>query len=162
MDRSRAYGDQAIKFSAQSLGMASHSSMLLGVGQAKTVGAKQKVITGCFVAGLLTIAVIAGTFSYFLTQHSEKHKFESDYNILMNNAVILLQNTINSRVRGLKTISLVMENAFPAEHQWPNAYLKGYNEIAGSLSSLGPIYSAPIVHPDEADDFEDFDSYNKT
>eukprot|EP01032_Pedospumella_encystans_P029795 gene29795-33634_t len=113
---------------------------------------------------VLTAIALAGYFTYEVTHDMQIREFENKYDSLASDAVVLLRKGLDDSIRGIRAVSAVLGSTFPTADLWPFVYLYDYQTATVALNRGLLVNFAPLVKPEEAEEFETFayHSFNTT
>ena len=120
-----------------------------------------------FVLVLTSVAAVFGFLSYTILSQSEQTLTEAQFeSIADRSGSSFIENTKRKRL-GALSLASVIGSANPDPSTWPLVTLNNYETIASNLISTSKgcyMAFAPIVMPDELQDFEEFiyDFYDNT
>mmetsp|Transcript_10480 Transcript_10480/g.30652 ORF Transcript_10480/g.30652 Transcript_10480/m.30652 type:complete len:929 (+) Transcript_10480:192-2978(+) len=117
---------------------------------------------GLFSACLAILVAIMATGIYFQNKNryeSEIDSANSQYDIIMNRALILTERLMQNRLEGAKAMAKLAAYAEPRAELWPFVRVDSWWAVGESVqvAGLNGGYSlAPIVTPENQPAFEDF------
>jgi len=112
-----------------------------------------------FVGFLCVVAAVLGISVYLLQAHAETSLAESQFEAIADRAIASARDITNRKILGAISLTSLYSNLYPTRQEWPFVYLKGFQAMGGNIvaTSRGRgVAFAPIVRPEEVQDFEDF------
>ncbi|KAL3919986.1 MAG: hypothetical protein SGILL_003481 [Bacillariaceae sp.] len=117
-----------------------------------------------FVFFLIVVAVILAMLTYYYLDEGEQHLIESQYSSMTERALDLTRSLATNKLQhGTMVMAQVAAYSFPDASSWPYVWIDGYWDIVGNVlptSCYTGIHLAPIVQPDQSEEFETF-AYGK-
>ena len=143
--------------------LTSYSSQVSEARQQRKVAAEpSKAVSNgriLFLIGLVVIAASLAVGFYILLFHSETKLAEKQYESIVARAIETAKEIAERKRLGTLTMAISAAAANPNIEDWPFVTIDGFEEIATSLihtSNGRELGFAPIVAPEQLQDFEDF------
>ncbi|KAL3938462.1 MAG: hypothetical protein SGARI_001739 [Bacillariaceae sp.] len=119
---------------------------------------------GVFVFFLIIVAVALALLAYYYLAEGEQRLVTSQYSSMTERALDVTRSLATNKLQhGTMVMSQVASHSFPNASSWPYVWIDGYWDIVGNVlptSCYTGIHLAPIVQPEQSEQFESF-AYGK-
>jgi hypothetical protein len=114
-----------------------------------------------FIATLLIVAAAFGYVSYYVIKTTETEEAESQYDAIVERALVQSVATVNNNIAGINSIASIMASQFPDADTWPYVYMEDFSILAtdvidiyaGRRASFCPILDPAVVNITEWENF---------
>ena len=119
---------------------------------------------GIFVCCLILVAVALALLAYYYIADGEQRLVSSQYFSMTERALDVTRSLATNKLQhGTMVMAQVASHSFPNASSWPYVWIEGYWDIVGNVlptSCYTGIHLAPIVQPEQSEQFENF-AYGK-